>query len=300
MNQAEREGLQRQLVSAKENLQIIQEHNSKFISETDIPLENLKNERRLEREIKALKERLATTQVGVMTHGSTSEAANAEYACDFTTYFAEGALPDEGFWNETVLPRFKRLRAELLRNGISQIELYGKMHTAAALAFGYEFRRPMGLQLRVDHYGELWHTDAEPARLHDIIATDVPIDTAASPEGAVLVELSITQPVAPGVDNWLAQANLAVARRVRIAPAQGPSQRSVRDNAHAVAIAQEVRTHLDALRRAYPGQPLHLFDAQPISLAVCIGRELGTAVPVQCYVHIKGANSYQPAILLQP
>jgi hypothetical protein len=294
MSQEERETVRRQLANAQENLRLIQERKSEYAISTEVPIDLIKQERQIEGRIAELKAALSTARVGVMTHGLTTEAANAEYRCDFTAHFAEGALPDEAFWNGTVLPHFKRLRAEFSRSGIARLDLYGKMHSAAALAFGCEFRRPTGFQVRIDHYGTLWDADARPDLMHDIVFTEV----SSGPAGLVLVELSMTQSVAQAVDNWLEENNTPVARRVRIAPAAGPHQRSVRDNAHAVAIAQEVRDHLDALRRAHPGEPIHLFDAQPLSLAVCIGRELGTAGPVQTYVHRKGADTYQKAALL--
>ncbi|RLC60713.1 MAG: hypothetical protein DRI48_11605 [Chloroflexi bacterium] len=52
------QSLHRQLVEAEENLQLVQERKSEYVSPVDIPLQLIKDERRLERRIRYLKRRL--------------------------------------------------------------------------------------------------------------------------------------------------------------------------------------------------------------------------------------------------
>jgi formylglycine-generating enzyme required for sulfatase activity len=56
------QSLRRQLAELKENLRLIQEQKSKFVLETDIPLQLIKEERRLEVQIADLRERLEVCQ----------------------------------------------------------------------------------------------------------------------------------------------------------------------------------------------------------------------------------------------
>jgi hypothetical protein len=49
---------QRQLAEARENLQVIEEYKAKFVQETDVPLQTLKEERRVRATIAELEEKL--------------------------------------------------------------------------------------------------------------------------------------------------------------------------------------------------------------------------------------------------
>ena len=60
---SEAESLKRRLAEAEENLRLIRERKSEFVQQTDIPLQLIKDERRLEQEIEALQTRLAQETV---------------------------------------------------------------------------------------------------------------------------------------------------------------------------------------------------------------------------------------------
>jgi hypothetical protein len=76
--------LQRQLANAEENLRLIQERKSEYVSEEDIPLQLIKNERKLVERIAELRQRLglppasgAPQGSGTHTHGSASSETNS-------------------------------------------------------------------------------------------------------------------------------------------------------------------------------------------------------------------------------
>jgi hypothetical protein len=87
----ELEGLQRQLANAEENLRLIQERKSEYVSEEEIPLQLIKNERKLVDRIAELRQRLGldTLIVGWLhqTRGRTgSERTHHEYASTLSGY----------------------------------------------------------------------------------------------------------------------------------------------------------------------------------------------------------------------
>jgi hypothetical protein len=49
---------QRQLAEARENLRVIEEHKAKYVQETDVPLQYLKDERRWRATIAELEDKL--------------------------------------------------------------------------------------------------------------------------------------------------------------------------------------------------------------------------------------------------
>ena len=49
---------QRQLAEARENLRVIEEHKARYVQETDVPLQTLKEERRVRATIAELEEKL--------------------------------------------------------------------------------------------------------------------------------------------------------------------------------------------------------------------------------------------------
>jgi hypothetical protein len=75
--------LQRQLANAEENLRLIRERKSEYVSEEDIPLQLIKNERKLVERIAELRQRLGLSPAsgappgsGPHTHGSATSETN--------------------------------------------------------------------------------------------------------------------------------------------------------------------------------------------------------------------------------
>jgi hypothetical protein len=55
---SETHSLQRQLADARENLRVIEEHKAQYVREVDIPLQDIKDERRLKKQITQIEEQL--------------------------------------------------------------------------------------------------------------------------------------------------------------------------------------------------------------------------------------------------
>jgi hypothetical protein len=107
-----------------------------------------------------------------------------------------------------------------------------------------------------------------------------------TPTGSDLtIELAAgKQPVTGAVDNWIAQTNPSIYRRMQLAL---PEQH-VADSAHAMAIARQVLTVLDAERRERLPQAVHLFAAIPVALAPLIGWRLNKRGPIWLYEYANG------------
>jgi hypothetical protein len=56
----ERASLERQLAELRENLRLVEERKSEFVEETEVPLQLIKNERRLRERVAEIEARLAT------------------------------------------------------------------------------------------------------------------------------------------------------------------------------------------------------------------------------------------------
>ena len=62
LSQDDRESLERQLQDLRENLQVIEEHRAKYVREVDVPLQDIKEERRLRVKIAELEAKLRGSQ----------------------------------------------------------------------------------------------------------------------------------------------------------------------------------------------------------------------------------------------
>lgn len=293
MSKEQRVSWRSQLADAEENVRLFEEHKSKFASPTDIPIQLHRDLAHWHREIARLRELIETGKVGLATHPGSASVVEAEFVGDFSAAFAAG-LPAAEFWEREFLPWLNQLRTLLPREGVQTIDLYAKAHSAAALAFGFVFRRTAGFRLKVDQNERLWDLEAEPTTADVQISSQ---EVAAT--GDVLLELSMSQPIAPAVDSWLAQSGTPIALRLQVVPVGGLGHQSVRDAGHAVAIAQAVRVAVEAARRTHPGATVHVFDAVPLVLAVCLGRELNVVSPIQTYLYDKERSGYTPAVILR-
>jgi hypothetical protein len=72
----------------------------------------------------------------------------------------------------------------------------------------------------------------------------------------------------------------------------------VRDAAHALAIACQVRAAILRARQQHLPAQTHLFGVMPLGLAVLIGWLLNACEPIQCYDFDRNASGYVPTFRL--
>jgi hypothetical protein len=100
----------------------------------------------------------------------------------------------------------------------------------------------------------------------------------------VAIAMSATRPVLDDAMLYLRQSAPQVGRVLHLTVAGGPSQTSVRDADHAVALAQRAAESLREFRtdRERAGR-IHLFAAAPNGLLFFFGREAATVGPMTVY-----------------
>lgn len=235
----------------------------------------------------------ATSRTVAMYTYDAREYAQPMVAClDWTSAFPrisssshQRQLPSLAMWHEELLPALDQLQTLLRSVQILTIALrLDGTHISAATAFGYAFRETTRTTLWVEHApgNQWWRTD-EPQQ--DIVPLTVMREDVTPTGSDLTIELAAgKQPVTGAVDNWIAQTNPSIYRRMQLAL---PEQH-VADSAHAMAIARQVLTVLDAERRERLPQAVHLFAAIPVALAPLIGWRLNKRGPIWLYEYANG------------
>lgn len=214
---------------------------------------------------------------------------------DWVAEFTSG-FPSAATWASTLMPDLGRALATCGAQQSRLIALHPKARISAGIAFGYTFRETAGYQIWIEQKpNEWWRTSARPSDETPLNVQHLECD-ARLPD--TTIEIGLPQDVHNEVAEYIAAQQLPIGMRVQCwLPAT--SDTNVRDEAHAVAIAQQLRREIVAARRRSKRQTIHIFAAVPIGLAVLIGTQLNTCEPVQCYEYDRAQNVYVPAALLR-
>lgn len=213
-----------------------------------------------------------------------------DWVSDFTPDF-----PTPETWDSKLVPDLGRVLNECGAQRSRLIALHAKARISAGVAFGYTFREPTGYQLWIEQRpNEWWRTSAQPSEDTPLNVQHFELD-ARQPD--TTLEIGLPQDVHNEVAEYIAAHQLPIGMRVQCWLPAIPGV--VRDEAHAVAIAQQVRREIVAARRRTRRQTIHLFAAVPIGLAVLIGTQLNACEPVRCYEFDRTQQVYVPAVLLR-
>jgi hypothetical protein len=207
-------------------------------------------------------------------------------------------------WDRDLFPRMREFLVAQVRSG-QRYELHLDTHLSIAFAAGYVLdkadaeitpiqRLPNGGRIvwpasggTVD--GPLWE---EPRT----------IDIGAGP--ATALAIAVTHPVEDDVAIYAKRALPDVGRVIVMTVAGGPSRTSVRDGAHAHALAARLSTEIQAIRRAAErARPVHVFAAAPGALMFLIGRGSAPWGPTITYEYDfdrRAPGAYEPAFHLPP
>lgn len=236
-----------------------------------------------------------THVVGLYSHQPSQPAPVGACILDWIGYFAP-SLPASVAWQTTLLPELVALRARLGQTHTRRrITLYGEMHPAVSMAFGYVFRESSGFQLVVEQQGQWWYTGRYDGPTQPLQEEQDELDAGGTD---ITVEISAVrgQDPSPAVTKWIHEMQPSLSKRVRLTLPGG----TVTDAEHALAIAYQVRATLLRLRREQIPQTTHLFGVMPKGLAVLLGWHLNTCEPVQCYEYHRLTGTYFPACRLVP
>jgi hypothetical protein len=117
------------------------------------------------------------------------------------------------------------------------------------------------------------------------------------PQTAV-VEVTTGQPIAQSVTDTLSHNGLTPAYRIHLKTPES-SRASVKDAAHARAMAIQVGQVCQELCGSYQIKHIHLFVAAPIELAVLVGHQLNALCPITVYEFKNDERIYKAVGILR-
>lgn len=136
------------------------------------------------------------------------------------------------------------------------------------------------------------------AELQQVIAQERPniaeqLHLAASERQQISLELASARSldgVSGDAEKAIRRQQLPITRRIQVGIAD------VSDESHAQSIAKQLRALIVDLRDGGYRQPIHLFAALPVGLAIMLGCQLNACGPIQLYEYNKdGDKLYYPA-----
>lgn len=224
-------------------------------------------------------------EVELFSKPPTGTTAREPRSIDWSGFFAANSRPHRGdVWQTVVQPDLDLLRGELGHNRVQRVLLYPRLHNGLGFAIGYTFRRAMRLTVEQPFPNagvQMWASDTTAGSVEPL---DVDDETVSADASALVLELSISRNVHPGVDLWLQAPDApALRRRIHVLPPRGPAPDAVPDEAHAVAYANQIGNLLRRKRDQSPGAIIHLFAALPLGLEILIGLQMNACEPIQVY-----------------
>lgn len=199
-------------------------------------------------------------------------------------------LPTQQEWEQILFPAsldVKQSISEMVRS--HRIHMFIKSILPIAIALGFAFRKSAGITLLLEGQEEVWSTDTLPSRRDALRIERSEVDQGDRQVAVVGVGTSRT--IKPSVDSALPMLGLTPGHRVHLELTK-PSETSVKNAAHAQAIAKRIRSVCQELCDEHGVTHIHLFVATPVQLAVLIGQQLNALCPITLYEHSQGA--YKP------
>lgn len=203
------------------------------------------------------------------------------------------AAPDPAIWSAELIPALHDLRCALLAaTNTRELLLSGTPHVSAALALGFEYRRPTGWTLRMhDNYGGEWSTDFQTPDLRGWTATTEPGPSGSSDVLAVAVHAR--HDIAAAVRRHRSEAGVARAT-LHLRPPAGSPEESI-DAASASALAAAIAGEIRNAKREYSTARTHLYFAGPWPMAALLGWHLASSGAITSYEATTDRQSYLTA-----
>lgn len=197
---------------------------------------------------------------------------------------------DDACWENDLLPALRDTRAALEATGDERsLQVSGRAHLSAALALGYEFRRPTQWSLEIlDQAGDAWTTGSGAADLQGWHADVRPGPPAAG--GTLVCTVNASQDISRYARDHRS-AFPSPRATLTIAPpnaANGQTVEPATGNALAAAIADAIR----GARSEYGTTETHLYLACPWPLATLIGWHLSSSGPIISFEATEDRTSY--------
>jgi len=208
---------------------------------------------------------------------------------DWSSFFANGSLPNPEVWQTVLLPALDDVKDGLAcALGSCSVRIRAKARLSAGLALGFAFRRPSGFHLEVEQDHAVWTTVDSPCAAEPLRMVEACGDVRSK---EIAVEVGVTQDTAGTVNDLVKQRGCEFRARLSFEPVAGASRESVSDGPAALAMARQVSAAIAGARKRFGSTRTHLFAAVPFGLAVFLGRELNALGEIQYYETEKGILS---------
>jgi hypothetical protein len=243
-------------------------------------------------------------EVELFTFPPVGTTAQEPQVLDWSRFFTTRPTTDD-VWQSLMLPDLMDLRRDVGRARVQRLKLYPRLHNGFGIGVGAHFSRALRVTVEQPFPNtgvQMWASDQAPA--DDVPLSIAPTDFDAwldqLTQAPVSIEISISRDVSIGVENYLQTLMVdSPWQRLRITPEDGPSFRSVPDNAHATAFANQIGDIIRRVRDHSSGALMHLFASLPLGLEILIGLQLNACRPLQCYGYDNNSGAYYPAYRLE-
>ncbi|AIC93175.1 alpha/beta fold hydrolase [Shouchella lehensis] len=245
--------------------------------------------------IKASSESQSTMVLGINGYDR-RKFEGADYTVDWSEYFDISTkprlLPDADTWSNKIIPSITPASeywvSNYSRRG-GRIRVQGKFCLTGGLLLGNRFSRTKGVKLEVEHYSEIWDSDASASSLK-ISYNTTPGNEHHSNTAVVI--LSVSNNIHSQVQTFLENLEGVDYREVHnLTPGNGPGQESIKSDSEAVSYAKSVKEKIDNLQ-AQGITEILLFVNAPLSLSIIIGHWLTATCPIQTFEY-DGTSSYK-------
>ncbi len=207
-------------------------------------------------------------------------------------------------WDRDLYPRVRAFLAEQVRSG-GRYDLHLDTHLSVAFCAGYTLDKadaPVTPIQRFPNGGRVAWPATGATVAGPLWEAPRMIEIGSGPEVALGIE--VTQPVADDVAIYAKREVPAVGKLLVMTISGGPSRTSVRDGAHAHALAASLGAIVHGGRSAATrAHPLHIFGALPGALMFLIGRcsaPWGPTVTYEYEFDRRSPGAYAPAFHLPP
>ncbi len=201
--------------------------------------------------------------------------------------YEKDCLPTPQEWEQILLPALLDVKQSISEKVYSRrIHLFVKSILPVAVALGFTFREVTRLTLLVEGQKETWGTDVLPSSEEEPLDVDWNYNDTGDAQTAVL-GVTTTRLIKTSVDHALSSFGLVPAYRIQLELPQ-ISRTSVKDAAHAQAIAQQVGRVCQTLCDQHGVAHIHLFVVVPVELAVLIGHQFNALCPITLYEYSDG------------
>lgn len=214
---------------------------------------------------------------------------------NWTEFFKEGTderWPSEQEWQDTLLPALydvKNTLSTLPHSGILRIAVHGFLPVAFAL--GFILPQNARFTFVLEHKQEKWRSDEPPFHESEPLTTRL-FEMEDGDKQVAVVELSISRWVTTIVDAQLPSLGITPGYRLQLEINGGPDTNSVKDGAHASAIARQFGRELRTLYDRQGVRQIHLFFAAPVELATLLGHHLNATGTLNVYQHVRNPGLY--------